>query len=116
MTTESSEQKRLMVWMRDNHPDLWEVTYHVKNEQKRQGRAIGHDIGMGIRSGVPDIIIDHPLRGYHGLRIELKRAGGGRVSQAQRKWLERLNARGYRAVVCNGFEEAKGVIDEYVSA
>lgn len=141
--TESQEQKKLMKWIETYHPELWEVTFHVPNERKRSGRQIGDAIAMGLRSGVPDVFIDHPLEdvckakkdqlyrlyangypdlsintrrnGYHGLRIELKRSDGGRLSQPQRKWLERLNSRGYLAVCCHGFEEAKKVIEDYVS-
>lgn len=112
--TESDTQKRLMKWIRDNHPELWEVTFHVKNEGKRKGRSIGNDIAMGLRTGVPDVFIDHPRNGLHGLRIELKRSEGGKLSQPQRKWLERLNDRGYKAVCCHGFEEAKKEIEVYL--
>lgn len=112
--TESQEQKKLMKWIHGKLPEVWEVTYHVKNEGQRKGKTIGNDIAMGIRKGVPDIIIDHPSNGYHGLRIEMKRADGGRLSQPQRKWLERLNSRGYLAVCCHGFEKAKKVIEDYL--
>lgn len=112
--TENQEQKRLMKWIQTYHPELWEVCFHVPNERKRSGRQIGDAIAMGLRSGVPDVFIDHPSGAYHGLRIELKRSDGGKLSQPQRKWLERLNARGYLAVCCHGFEEAKKVIEEYL--
>lgn len=111
---EDAEQKKLMKWIRDNLPEVWEVTTHMENEGKRTQQQYSHWVGMGGKPGYPDILIDHPSNGYHGLRIELKQSNGGRLSQPQRKWLERLNSRGYLAVCCHGFEQAKIVIEDYL--
>lgn len=67
----------------------------------------------GVRSGVPDIMIPHARKSYHGLFIEVKRERGGIISDSQRYWINALNKEGYLAVICNGFEEAKLVIEDY---
>ncbi len=67
-----------------------------------------------MRVGFPDIFVYEPRGQYHGLAIEMKRQQGGKVSEAQRECLAELTARGYLAVVCRGFQEAKKTVDEYL--
>ena len=40
--------------------------------------------------------------------------GNGRTSKGQKEWIKKLNEQGYKAVVCNGFEEARNTIEEYL--
>ncbi len=68
----------------------------------------------GVSKGYPDILLDYANNGYHGLRIELKRQKGSYPTTEQKQWLQRLNSAGYKAVVCNGWTEAKNVIEEYL--
>ena len=88
--------------------------HHSPNEGKNEVQYIVKQKRLGMRVGFPDIIIFEPRGNYHGLAIELKREKGGRVSEAQKECLDELNARGYLAVVCRGFTEAKDVIDRYL--
>ena len=68
---------------------------------------------MGVKSGVPDLMLPIPSKGYHGLFIEMK-AKGGRVSITQKKWIDALNTMGYLAVVAHGWEDAKCLILDYL--
>ena len=70
---------------------------------------------LGAKAGVPDVVIDFPVNPYHGLRIEFKRRDGGVVSEAQQSWLERLNKRGYLALVAKGFDQARIILENYLS-
>lgn len=74
---------------------------------------------MGVRAGVPDMLIVFPNT---VLFLELKRLKGGKVSDSQKSWIEALNkiaagtayAQGrsqVSAVVACGFDEAKTAID-----
>ena len=69
---------------------------------------------MGVRSGVPDMLIVFPDA---VLFLELKRLKGGVVSEAQKAWLTALNgvadANGgvVFSGVARGFDEAKTAID-----
>ena len=47
--------------------------------------------------------------------IEMKKTRGGRVSEAQRAYLDMLTGLGYLAVVCNGWLEAKQIIEQYLN-
>lgn len=66
---------------------------------------------QGYSKGVPDVIIFEPSNGYHGLAIEMKKEKGGVTSQEQKEWIQGLNDRGYKAVVCKGAGQA---IDEVI--
>ena len=76
----------------------------------RQGKMFK---AMGYVPGTFDILIFEPRGEYHGLHIEMKRETGGVVSPAQKLWRARAIARGYKAEACEGFYDAKIVIDNY---
>jgi hypothetical protein len=74
---------------------------------------------MGVKRGVPDIIIPMPRVGsrspYHGLVIELKRPDGkmSDVSEEQKDWLEWFKTQGWSTHVAFGFEQAKAIVLDY---
>lgn len=70
----------------------------------------------GVTSGVPDLQLIYPHCPFYGLFIEMKRKekSKARVSPAQKAWIEKLNAVGYRAVVCYGADEAIREIKNYL--
>ena len=65
------------------------------------------------KKGVPDILIFEPNKEYKGLMIEVK-VGYNKPSIYQKKWIDNLNARGYKAVVCYNLEEFIEVFTEYI--
>ena len=67
---------------------------------------------MGVKSGIPDLFYPVPIKGYHGLFIEMK-AGKGRLSADQKRWISILETLGYKCVVAHGWEEAKEALIEY---
>jgi len=77
---------------------------------------------MGVRAGVPDMVIVFP---YKVLFLELKRLKGGKVSDAQQAWIDAINnidrttayAQGSAQVLARvacGFVEAKDIIDQII--
>jgi hypothetical protein len=71
----------------------------------------------GVRPGVPDLMLALPLGRYPGLFIEMKRADGGAGASAeQRRFIARLQRVGYLGAICNGFDEARIVVEAYLSA
>lgn len=70
---------------------------------------------MGTRAGYPDILIDTPMHGWHGLRIELKDMRGNTMSPAQRAWLMVLRERGYWADMAQGWRAARIIILAYLA-
>ena len=94
-------------------PEL-DLLFHIPNGScKSINQAIKFK-REGLKPGVPDLCLPVARQGYHSLYIEMKRSNGGRLSDAQKWWLENLRSQGNKAVVCNGFEEAAGVIEDYL--
>ena len=68
----------------------------------------------GVRRGVPDLFLPVPLKDWCGLFVEMKN-GKGRPTPEQLDWIDYLNAMGYCAIVCRGFDEAREAITRYMT-
>ena len=115
--SESTEQMTLIQWCKINeciYPDL-ELIYHIPNGGKRSKTEAIRLKCEGVKKGVPDLCLPVPRRNYHGLYIEMK-YGNGRTSKEQKEWIQKLNKQGYKAVICNGFDEAKETIERYMAS
>lgn len=69
----------------------------------------------GARAGVPDVFVAVPAQGCHGLFLEFK-IEGGRLSEKQKLWKERLHDQGYGVSVVYSYEEALNVLAAYLGA
>ena len=117
---ERDEQVQLAKYL-DSLKFLW---CHVPNEGHggygKRAQIKGARLrAEGLKAGISDcLVFDHctlttdgEVTRYNGCAIELKRQKGGRVSDEQKYWLEELRGRGWYAAVCNGFLEAKELIE-----
>ena len=103
--SEASEQMALVRWLRRHRL----VFCHVPNGGLRRKSEARKLKAMGTQPGVPDILVFSPPPGgeFVGAAIELKRIGGGKVSAAQRGWIDRLGACGWATFVAAGHTEAE---------
>ncbi|GHV06282.1 hypothetical protein FACS1894217_04630 [Clostridia bacterium] len=114
--TESQEQTALFSWagLQSNvYPEL-ALLFHIPNGGSRSKAEGGRFKAEGVKAGIPDICLPVGRGTYHGLFIELKRIDGGKLSKNQELWISRLNAYGYFACICRGWEEAKDTIIWYL--
>ena len=121
---EDAHQVALFAWAGMNVgrlPDLRKL-YAIPNGGARNRVVAAKLKAQGVRAGVLDISLDVARQGYHGLRIELKRPGNkllktrpGVLSIEQHARIADLTADGYLAKVCYGWEEARDVLQEYLS-
>ena len=114
--SEAQEQKIIFEWAewnKNKYPEL-EMLMHTVNEGKRTPRMGAELKRMGMKRGFPDISLLVPNKKYHGLFIELKADKTKRLTKEQKEWLEKLNKYGYKAVRCNGSDEAIQVIKDYL--
>ena len=117
---EEAEQCALMEWAAYNAgkwPEL-RLLYHIPNEGKRSIRAGARLKAQGLKRGVPDNHLPVARGGYIGLYIELKRRDKrkSRVTQDQADWITDLSMQGHKCCVCWGWEQARDVLEEYMSA
>lgn len=113
---ETTEQQAVIEWAeyaKGRYPALKNL-YHVPNEGKRTKAAAGIAKAMGMKSGVPDLILDFPAGIYHGLRLEMK-YGSNKPDENQKEWLRRLQSAGYFVAVVWSATEAIRLLTEYVN-
>lgn len=101
----------MIQWCR-TRPEL-QYLFHIPNESVGGQAWLIRNRQMGVKNGVPDLFLPIPMKGYHGLFIEMK-ATGGRVRPEQKNWIDALTAFGYMAVVARGWKEARDVITDYL--
>lgn len=113
--SETQEQIWLFEWAETQvarYPEL-QLMFHVPNEGKRSvvlGRQMKR---MGLKTGVPDVILPVPKGRYHGLAIEMKSLKG-KPTAAQLIWIENLRAVGWRAAICHGWKDAADTVWAYL--
>lgn len=113
---EEQIQIDVMRWARlqeGKWPEL-RLLYHCPNGGRRGKVEAARLKAAGVKAGVPDLCLPVPRGRYHGLYIELK-AEGGRLSPSQREWLTWLDAEGYCALRCTGFDETVAAIKAYLT-
>ena len=103
--TEHAEQCAVVQWLRARH--VW--FFAVPNGAKMGARECAKMKKEGLESGVPDLlIVDKGRR----IALEMKRRNGGRVSPAQKRWLEHLEDEGWTCLIAHGAKEAIEVLTE----
>ena len=111
-TTEASIQSAFFEWI-SLYPRIRLITFAVPNGGSRNCLEAKNLKAQGVTAGVPDIFMAVPCNGYHGLFIELK-SKNGRLSEYQKIWIDNLNDRAYKAVVCYSLDEAINAVREYL--
>ena len=108
---EDIELIKVMDYVRFNKID--DFIFHVANERSTTPQAGSILKRKGVLAGVSDLLVMKPSGAWNGLFIELK-VKGGKISPAQSKFLESMNANGYLGVVRYGADEAIATIKEYL--
>lgn len=113
---ERVEQVIGLVWLEINDSEAFSMTTATPLGGYRPNGAGGQLRGEGVRTGYPDILMDKPMNGFHGLRIEMKKLSStANPTEDQHEWLTKLAAQGYLAVLCRGHQAMITVMAEYLS-
>ena len=113
--SEAQEQKAVIEWCSWNSDRFEELKwiFHCPNEAKRS-KITGAELKrLGMRAGVPDLLLLSPKGKYIGLAIEMK-YGKNKCNIEQVKWLDWLYKQGYMCKICYSSDEAIEVIKEYL--
>ena len=120
---EVSEQKSICQYLSLQYPD---VIFASDLSGIRLPQGLANKVkSLKCNRGIPDLFIYEPRKGYFGLAIELKATGvtvykqDGNLKtdthlQEQEEMLYRLSKKGYLALFCLGFDNAKLIIDSYL--
>lgn len=95
-----------------NYTVFRDCYFSIPNGAKRTPACAAWMKKEGLRSGIPDLFIAKPKRGFHGLFIEFKSARG-RVSDSQEKWHKVLEDNDYMIVVIRTIDDFIRTIEEY---
>jgi hypothetical protein len=90
---------------------LW---YHCPNGGKRNRSEAIRLKREGVKRGVPDVCLCVARKGYHGFYLELK-VDYNKPTEDQEKFLQRLEANGYKTEWTRSLDEALEMIDEYLT-
>lgn len=85
----------------------------LKGGFRTNARLVMKNRRMGVRKGVPDLMLPVPRGLFHGLFIEMKKPGG-KPSPEQKVWLDQLSAQGYRTVVIFSVQSGIEVVLDYL--
>ena len=113
--SEHDEQCALFQWAAiaaSDYPAL-QMMFAIPNGTRAVPRVAAKMKAEGVLKGVSDIFLPAARGGKHGMFIELK-TGKGRLSPEQIAFLGAMNAAGYHAVMCRGWEQAAETILEYL--
>lgn len=111
---EHYDQVRVLDWLERNMKEVYRYTHATPNGGLRSKTTAIKMVAEGQKKGYPDLSLDLPRGGYHGMRIEMKH-GDNRLTAEQFEWMTRLSAAGYYCFEARSAEEAIEAIKEYVS-
>lgn len=94
---------------------LLEWMFHTPNGGKRTASEGGRLKAMGVKAGVPDLMLPFPSDYYAGVAIELK-SPTGQLTDNQRKWLRRAAVSGWVVGVARTLEEHIDLWNEFMTA
>jgi len=114
--SEEEIHKALIEWAGYKEAEMpaLRLLHHVPNGGKMPPGSAGKLKGMGMRRGVPDLVLPVPRGSYHGLYLELK-SPSGRVRATQRWWLQALAEEGYGVEVAYRLDDAIEAVEEYLA-
>jgi len=111
--SERQIQIECVSWFRMRYPEASKVFFSVPNGGARNAWTAKNLRDEGALSGVADLILLVPKKGYASLCIEMKKPGG-RVSDSQKTFCEAAKAFKNKCVVCYSVDEFKTAVREYL--
>lgn len=113
---ESAHQAQVVEWSKwayksGKFPHL-NMLHCSLNGVKLSGTQARIAKGQGMLSGVPDLFLPVPRKGFHGLFIEMK-SENGKTTDNQHWFLTNADSIGYKTVVCYSAKEAIKAIEDY---
>lgn len=108
-------QAECVKWLWNNVPETRGLFIHIPNEGTRSSIIEGASRkALGVVAGAPDTFLFIARNGFHGLAIEFK-TDTGIQSGAQKGFQERLEANGYKYVLCRSLGQFEEIIKNYLS-
>ncbi len=112
---ERPHQVALIKWVRtvQNLYPVLKLLYAIPNGGDRNLRVARKLKAEGVLAGVADLCLPAARRGYHGLYLEMK-SEEGIAKKEQKEFLRGVSGEGYCAVIAQGVDEARSVLEWYI--
>ena len=112
MDSEQKIQHQCVMWFDSEYPQYRGLLYHnyLNPPNAITGRILK---GLGLRKGVPDLTLALPIKGKHGLYIEMKNEKGT-LQKEQLKYRDLRQKVGYNWELCRSLEQFKTIIKNYL--
>ncbi len=110
LTKENKLQHSVISWMGFNYPEA--LYTHVPNEGKRSRWEQYLIKYLGVKAGVPDLLVFDPNKEFNGLAIEFK-IKYNKPTEKQKMWLDLLKTKKWSCHVVYNFDDAVAIIDKY---
>lgn len=88
-----------------SHIPEFALFFHVPNGGKRNAIEASKFKLMGVKSGVPDVLLPIARKGYNGLAIEFK-YGKNKTTDNQNFWINSLRKENWYVIIAYTWEEA----------
>lgn len=111
--SENQIQHSCLEWFRVKFPQLRLLLFAVPNGGLRDSRGASVMKYTGVISGVADLILLVPKKGYASLCIEMK-TPKGKQSDNQKEWQTNAEKFGNKYVVCHSLDEFIKEVSEYL--
>ena len=108
---EHTEQSKLVAMIRAFHPMVIVAAIPNGGGRTSQERVSLH--AEGVLSGMPDLAVLKPSKGFYGLFLEMKTREGVE-SAAQKDIARRLNKEGYLCLVARSSQDAFKIVTDYL--
>ena len=115
LITEHEIQVAVMQWCHRNQDERYKEIFAIPNGGYRSKGEASRLKMEGVKKGVSDLFLPIPTKDYAGLFIELKRENG-KASKEQRDFVARMNAYGYKAQICYGYEQTVQLLRVYLES
>ena len=111
--SERQIQIECVSWFRMRYPEASRVFFAVPNGGARNPWTAKNLRDEGALSGVADLVLLVPKKGYASLCIEMKKPGG-RMSDTQKTFCEAAEGFKNKYVVCYSVEDFKTAVRAYL--
>lgn len=111
--SEDTLQNSCVAWFDLQYRHISWALFHVPNGGQRNAKEAAKLKGMGVRPGVPDLILILPRGGYHYLAIELK-VGKNKQTENQKWYQTKMTENGGRYAVIRTIDEFIQTVNSYL--
>ncbi len=112
---EDNLQKSCVAWFDLQYRHLSWALFHIPNGGFRNQKEAAKFKAMGVRAGVPDLMLVIARRGYNYLAIELK-VGKNKQTENQRWYQAKMIENGGKYVVVRSLDQFIETVTDYLNA